>query len=141
MPTILHRAARRLTGRLGWHGFGLLIIAVAWFIIGLRELLEPPVTIPSSAWHGLIAPEIRLVLWWIPAAGCAAAALDGNGPRRDSFALASAIVPPTFIGASMFWAWLMGDHPLGWYAAAFYLVLVAIVVLVAAHPSDRPPHP
>ena len=139
MPTLLHRAARRLTRRLGAHGFGLVLIALVWGVIGLRELLEPPPVIPASAWHGLIPSEIRLVIWWIPAAGCLAAALDGNGPRRDSFALVSAIVPPAFIGASVTWAWLMGDHALGWYGGIFYLALMAIVALVAAYPEEAPP--
>ncbi len=139
MPTILHRAARRLTTRLGVHGFGLLVIAFAWFVIGLREIVEPPPVVPASAWHGFIPSEIRLVIWWVPAAGCAAAALDGHGPRRDSFALVSAIVPPAFIGASMCWAWLMGDYPLGWLSATYHLILVAIVALVAAYPDETPP--
>ena len=146
MPTRLHRAARRLTRRLGVHGYGLLLIAGIWLLVGLRIVVEP-VPLPPGTWHGILPESVRIALWWSAALLCLGAAIDRNGPRRDGFALAVAVVPPTIALTSYLWSWIVSllpgephGYPFGWYAASLYLALVGIVWLVAAIP-DEPPAP
>ena len=142
MPTRLHRLARRLSGHLGVHGVGLLIIAAIWVLVGLGLVLTPSQTPPDATWHGAIPTEIRLALWWGSALVCIGAAIDTRRPRRDGFALALAVIPPMIRLTSYAWAWVVsflpgeGGYGLGWYAASIYLALVAIVWLVAAIPDD-----
>lgn len=145
MPTVLHRTARRLTRKLGVHGSGLVLIAVIWALVGVGALTPAPVTEAGDPHllHRLIPPVIDATMWLTAAMGCLAAALDRNGPRRDGLALAFAVVPPVIRLGSYLWAWLIsivpGDpvgSPRGWFVAAFYACMVALVWLVAAIPED-----
>ena len=137
MPTRFHRAARRLTSRLGTHGYGLLTLAMFWTAIGVRALLSP--TPAPSGILGLIPDPVELVLWWAPALLCLSAAIDRDGPRRDAFALVAAIAAPTLSAVSYFTAWLLGTMPLGWYVAVLYCTPISLVALVAAIPDDKAP--
>lgn len=152
MPTVLHRTARRLTRKLGVHGSGLVLIAVVWGLVGVGALTPQPITTAGDPHllHRLIPPVIDATMWLTAAMGCLAAALDRNGPRRDGLALAFAVVPPVIRLGSYLWSWLIsifpGDpagSPRGWFTAAFYTCMVALVWLVAAIPEDtrKPPTP
>lgn len=139
LPTRMHRAARRLTGRLGVHGYGLLWIAFVWWAIGLRALLLPAGSQPKSGILGFIPDNVALVLWWGAALLCLSAAIDREGPRRDGFALSAAVAAPIIFGSSYLAAWLINGNPIGWYVAIYYFALVGLVTLVAAIP-DPPGH-
>ena len=149
MPTILHRTARRITHKLGVHGSGLILIALIWALVAVGSMtpqrLPGPAGTDPHLLHLLIPPLIDATMWLTAAMGCAAAALDRNGPRRDGLALAFAVVPPMIRFTSYVWAWLVSlmpggpaGYPRGWYVAALFACMVAIVWLVAAIPED--PH-
>lgn len=154
MPTVLHRTARRLTRKLGVHGSGLVLIGAIWILTGVSALTPQPLPAGRDPHllHMLIPPVIDATMWFTAAMGCLAAALDRNGPRRDGLALAFAVVPPVIRLGSYLWAWLVsllpGDpagYPRGWFVAALFACMVAMVWLVAAIPEDpaetQPPTP
>jgi hypothetical protein len=153
MPTVLHRTARRLTKKLGVHGSGLVLIAIMWTLIGISALSPQPAQPQPGAYllHQYIPPVITATMWFTAGLGCLAAALDRNGPRRDGLALALAVIPPVIRVTSYLWSWgislIPGDpagSPRGWYAAALFSCLVALVWLVAAIPEENgngKPHP
>lgn len=146
MPTILHRAARRLTGHLGVHGFGLVLIAVIWALLALGILTAPTVAPDEGRqlFHQYIPPTYAATLWLTTALGTLASAIDRDGPRRDGLALAAAVMPPTLWMASYVWSWIASlvpgapaGSPRGWLSAAIYACLVGLVWLVAAIPDER----
>jgi hypothetical protein len=147
MPTRIHKAARRLTSRLGVHGAGLLFIAAVWWIIGIRLLIHPAPA-PDGVWHAYIPTPISLAMWWGASLLCLGAAIDRHGPRRDGFALGFATIPPALAVCSYIWSWIISlipsephGYPLGWYTASLYLALVGLVVLVTAIPDPDPDQP
>lgn len=143
MPTRLHHAARRLTDRLGVHGYGLLLAAFAWTLIGAGVFVAPGNGVLP---HELIPAPIRLCLWWAPALLALSAAIEREGPRRDAFALGALVFAPSIRFVSHLWAWGVSlipgghsGHHLGWLSAAFYLIPIGLVALIAAIP-DTPRH-
>lgn len=133
MPTLLHRAARRITRRLGVHGAGLLIITFLWTVVGIGALHfgAPDSDVGTPAW--LI---VRLVAWWGGALLCLSAAVDREGPRRDAFALGFAAAGPVMDATLYIYAWRQGN-PDGWFWAAVHLAFLAVAILVAATQDDR----
>lgn len=144
MPTVLHRTARRLTRKLGVHGSGLVLIAAIWTLVAIAALtLDLPVRDGAMLLHRHIPVVIDATMWLTAALGCLAAALDRNGPRRDGLALAFAVVPPVIRFGSYLWSWIVAlipgepdGTPTGWYSAAIYSCMVAMVWLVAAIPDE-----
>ena len=144
MPTALHRTARRLTKKLGVHGSGLVLIAAIWTLVAIAALtLQLPVKDGAFLLHKSIPVVIDATMWLTAALGCLAAALDRNGPRRDGLALAFAVIPPMIRFGSYLVSWVVAlipgepaGTPSGWYSAALYLCMVAIVWLVAAIPDE-----
>lgn len=151
MPTVLHRTARRLTRHLGVHGSGLLLIGLLWLLVGIGALTpQPPSGTDALLLHQRMSPIIDATMWFTAAMGCLAAALDRNGPRRDGLALAFASIPPMIRFTSYLWGWIVSllpgepvGYPRGWYVAALFACLVAMVWLVAAIPEEptRPRRP
>lgn len=133
LPTRLHRAARRVTRRLGVHGYGLLVITFLWAVVGVGALSfgAPDPHVSSTPW--LI---MRLVAWWGAALLCLSAAVDREGPRRDAFALGFAAAGPVMDTTLYMYAWRQGN-PDGWFWSAVHLAFLAIAVLVAATQDDR----
>ena len=148
MPTILHRAARRMTGRLGVHGFGLILIAVIWSILGVAQLTGPAKPSPGlHLFHQHIPVVYAATLWLVAGLGCLGAAIDRDGPRRDGLALAFSVLPPAVWSFSHIWAWIVsiipgepGGSPRGWVAGALYACMVGLVWLAAAIPDERYPN-
>ena len=145
MPTVLHRAARRLTGSLGVHGFGLVLIAAIWALLAVARLTDPVEAVNGDPFiHRHIPVVAAATLWLTAGMGCLGAAVDRNGPRRDGLALAFAVIPPAIWTASTTYAWVVSlipggsaGAPRGWVAGALYACLVGLVWLVAAIPDDR----
>ena len=129
LPTRLHRAARRVTRRLGVHGYGLLVITFLWTVVGVGVLSfgPPDPHVGSPAWL-----VVRLVAWWGGALLCLSAAVDREGPRRDAFALGFAATAPIVDATLYAYAWQQGSERYGWFWATVHLAFLAIAVLVAA---------
>ena len=143
MPTRIARISRRMSRRLGVHGMGLLLIAVAWATIGITIITTPdPEAYPGVFYLG-IDPSIRATLWLVPSILCLISALDRRGPRRDGIALTLAFAPPMLRASSYFWSWVIDvwpgpqtGHPRGGSLTIIYVCLIGLVVLVAAIPDD-----
>lgn len=135
LPTRIHRAARRLTRRLGTHGFGLLVITFLWTVVGVGVLSFGPPD-PHVAGHGWLI--VRLVAWWGAALLCLSAAVDREGPRRDAFALGFAAAGPLMDASLYTFAWVQGSEHYGWFWATIHLAFLAVATLVAAVKDDLP---
>lgn len=149
MPTVLHRAARRLTGRYGAHGSGLILITFAWTVLGVGLMTSTTTPRPGAQLiHQQIPPSVEALIWFGGALLCFSAAIDRDGPRRDGFALGFAVIAPTIRVLSFTWSWVMSlipgapeGSPRGWLTAALYLIAVGLVWLVAATPDEEPRQP
>ena len=132
------RAVRRLRRQLGRRGAILTPYGLIYTLIGYGQLVIPQPDqrglklllaigpLEVWAWGWLIAGVIALVYAWAP-------------PGRDTagfVALILIVVPwvTTYLAA-----WLLGDHPRGWVAAAIWTVITVPVIVVAgwSEPARR----
>jgi len=125
--------------RLDHKGYGLLLCAIVWGLIG-RGVFQGVSNRPNSAIHLLIPTEIRGWMWLAPALLALAAAFV---PGLRSWAFVSLNAMPLVQVFSYLWAWLMAVVPgpppgyaEGWYSAAFHIALIGVVLYVASERQD-----
>lgn len=124
---------------IGVRAQGMILTAGIWLLIGAGALTgESPDRV--GAWHTLLPLWARVALWWVPALVALALAPSAH---RSHYGLGALFVAPMVHLCSYTTAWVVellpgpppGD-PGGWYRAAIYGALVALVVLLSHIPAD-----
>jgi len=125
----------------GKRGEVLLLLGLAWILIGVGTVVVPPP--PGNLLHLLIPAPIRAGLWcgtglvavfyaWIPKT------------RSDGWGFLALYLMPAVRAVSYFIAWVdfsvdgVGGYRYGWLAALFYTVFVGIVVVCAGWREPPP---
>lgn len=124
---------------IGVRAQGMILTAGIWTLIGVGAVIAPATDLPG-AWHLLLPPWVRVVLWCAPAMLALATAAS---ERWSPYGLAALVVPPTIWLCSLLTAWVLdvwpgpppGD-PVGWYRAGFYGAMIALVVLLSHIPAN-----
>ncbi|MFJ3839485.1 hypothetical protein ACIPY6_28815 [Streptomyces sp. NPDC090054] len=120
--------------QLGRRGAFLTPYGLVWLLYGYGQLVTPQ---PDQRGLRLVLNLGPLDFWgwcWI-AAGIVALACAWAPPGRDAaafYVLPLVVVPWT---ASYVAAWLTGDMPRGWVAAAVWAVITVPVLVVAGWPE------
>ncbi len=130
------RAVRLLRRRFGRRGAILSCYGLVWILYGYGQLITPQ---PDQRGLALILRLMPLDAWawcWI-AAGVLAVVCAWAPPCRDAAAFLALplIVVPWM--ASYLVAWITGEFPRGWVAAAVWTVITVPVLVVAGW--DEPP--
>lgn len=130
------RAVRRLCRRLGRRGTILTCYGLVWMLYGFGQLVTPQ---PDQRGLQLVLSIRPLEFWgwcWI-AAGLVALVTAWAPPGRDAAAFYVLPLPVMAWTASHLAAWITGDSPRGWVAAAVWAV-ITVPVLVVAGWSEPP---
>lgn len=128
------RAVRRLRRQLGRRGTILSCYGLIWTLIGYGQLVTPQ---PDQRGLKLLLALMPLGAWgwlWI-VAGITAIACAWAPPGRDAAGFAALVLIVVPWMATYLAAWLLGDYPRGWVAAAIWAALVAPVLVVAGWPE------
>lgn len=128
------RAARWLRRRLGRRGAILTSYGLVWLLYGYAQLVTPQVDQRGLALLLRLMPLEAWAWCWI-AAGAVALVCAWAPPGRDAaafLALVLIVVPWT---ATYLVAWLSGEYPRGWVAAAVWAVISVPVLVVAGWPE------
>lgn len=125
----------------GKRGEVLLLLGVAWILIGIGALIIPP--LPGDLLFLRIPMPVRAALWW--GTGLLAlvyAWMPRN--RDDSLGFLALYVMPLERAVSYLIAWIdftidgVGGYRYGWLSALFYAVFIG-VVMVCAGWREPPP--
>lgn len=128
------RAVRRLKRRLGRRGTILTCYGLVWILYGFGQLITPQpdqrglklalslVPLEGWGWAWIVAGAIALACAWAP-------------PGRDAVGFVSLVLIVMPWTATYLAAWLLGDYPRGWVAAAIWTALVVPVLVVAGWPE------
>lgn len=128
------RAVRRLKRQLGRRGTILTCYGIVWLLYGYGQLISPQVDQRGLAMLLRLMPLDVWAWCWI-AAGVIAVVCAWAPPGRDAaafLALVLIVVPWT---ATYLVAWLSGDSPRAWVAAAVWAVITVPVLVVAGWPE------
>lgn len=128
------RAARLIRVRLGRRGAILSCYGLVWVLYGYGQLAVPQpdqrglrtllelMPLPAWGWCWIAAGIVGLVCAWAP-------------PGRDAAAFYVLPLPVVAWMASYLVAWLLGDFPRGWVAAAVWAVITVPVLVTAGWPE------
>lgn len=128
------RAVRRLKRQLGRRGTILSCYGLIWTLIGYGQIITPQpdqrglkvllslMPLDAWGWCWIVAGAIALLCAWAP-------------PGRDTAGFVSLVLIVVPWMATYLVAWLLGDYPRGWVAAAIWAALVAPVLVVAGWPE------
>lgn len=127
---------RRLNGHRG--GF-LLLVSTAWALLGATYVFVP-VTKSRSAGFAWLPEWIGLnelgLIWWVVAAIVAFIALRWPGcERREQAAFGLLTIPPALWAIIFLFAWILGEHPLGYVTALAYSIFTAVVLYCGGWPN------
>lgn len=132
------RVVHRLARALGRRGAILLCYGTVWALYGYAQIVSPQ---PDQRGLTLVTQMWSLTVWgwlFITAGMCAAvAAFLRQGADWFGFVALVLIVLPWM--TSYLAAWLLGDFPRGWVAAAVWAV-IAVPVIVVAGWREPPRH-
>lgn len=128
-----HRVYRTI----GRRGAIMILCANIWILIGIATFLEVSVAPPNadSVFHLYLDPTIRGTAWIITGLF---AGFSAWSKKSNYLAIGGLMIMPSLVVASYTLAWFIhlwpglpnGDSG-GWYRAAIYLNLVALVLLAA----------
>ncbi|MFF5445503.1 hypothetical protein [Streptomyces sp. NPDC012888] len=128
------RLLRLLSIKLGRRGAILSCYGLVWLLYGYGQITTPQ---PDQRGLQTLLALMPLTAWgwvWI-AAGVVALVSAWAPPGRDAaaFYVLPLIVVPWM--ASYLVAWLLGDYPRGWVAAAVWAVITVPVLVTAGWPE------
>lgn len=116
----------------------MLVLGAVWVLIGVGSAVGAPQHIDSAV-HLLIPASVRVALWVV--SGMVAVGTCWSS-RASNVGLGGLVIMPMVRLVSYTWAWVQslipGDpdgYPDGWYSALFYVVMLALVWVVAAIPA------
>jgi len=138
------RAYAWLRARLGRRGLALAVFALTYALTGLRAVLAPTEDDGRFILYTELPVAARAVLWFVPAALGLWAAFRGVG--RDALGFAALVVPASVVAFSYVWSWVgyfvgMTDWPLGWTGASRWLLVLALILIVAGWKEAEEPPP
>ena len=130
---------------IGVRAAGMFLAAAVWIMIGLDIIVSPEAAAQFPAtFHVLLPVWFRLCVWWLPAVIAILVARDDS---RSHWGLGALMVSPIERAVSFLisWAsvplhdwlqwWPDGDDR-GWLRAAYYVLMIAFVYLLALIPAD-----
>lgn len=134
MIGLVRRGWGALAGLLGRRGAVLLVLSLAYGLIGVRSLIAPQTDEGHFELYAYLHPDVRAVLWGIPALLGILSAFRRD--RRDGSGFAALTIPATVLSVSYLWSfvgYLLGatDWPLGWASAATWLLILALLLIVS----------
>ncbi|MCX4801797.1 hypothetical protein OG594_09050 [Streptomyces sp. NBC_01214] len=128
------RAVRRLRRQLGRRGTILSCYGIVWILYGFGQLVTPQ---PDQRGLKLALTLFPLDTWgwlWI-VAGIIAIACAWAPPGRDAAGFAALVLIVLPWMATYLAAWITGDSPRGWVAAAIWMLICIPVMVVAGWPE------
>lgn len=134
---------RLLAERLGYRGLALLIFGLIYGVLGYSVWANPE-PMPELL-HTHLPLWLRLAIW-CGAGGVAVAVavcvfLNANVARLERVAFGLLIVGPILRCTSFLWAVIAGSGLMWLAGVAVWLLLIALVSLVAAWPEPPKPQP
>lgn len=126
-------------------GWGLVICAFIWALVGRALFYGLPTVHHPNAFHELVPPQWRGVCWLLSAGvGLGAAWIR---PARP-VAIGVLIFMPALRSSSYLFAWAVSwwpwahspGYPDGWYSASYFLAMVLLVVYIAFEKRNGPSH-
>lgn len=130
----MRRAVRRLRRQLGRRGTILSCYGIVWILYGFGQLVTPQPDQRGLQYALYVAPlEVWAWLWIV--VGVIAMTCAWAPPGRDAagfIALVLIVVPwmVTYLAA-----WMAGDLPRGWVAAAIWMLICIPIMVVAGWPE------
>lgn len=123
-----------LRKRLGRRGLALMAFSLVFAVTGLAVIIEPAQDAGRFILYTLLPVPFRLVLWFVPAGIGLWSAFRGVG--RDSFGFAALVIPASVVSFSYAWSGVyyaagLTDYSLGWTGFARWLLILALIVIVA----------
>jgi hypothetical protein len=134
----------RLRARLGRRGLALIVFGLTFALTGLRAILTPSEDEGRFILYTLLPVPLRVALWMVPAALAIWAAFRGTG--RDAIGFSALVVPSSIVALSYVWSWVgylvgLTDWPLGWTGAGRWLLVLALVLIIAGWKEAEEPPP
>lgn len=123
---------------LGYRGLSLTFLALVWFAVGARLLVDP--NDPGSHLIGHRLPLeylpiwLRVAIWWAAALAAVVTAWWPKGKTKWGFV--ALVVPASFRAISFTGALLLGAHGgLAWVDAAVWVGITSYVMVLADWPE------